>query len=420
MLPHHTTLRIRLFCAPRPASIADSMKIPILPAILLTLNTAHAHHIERVWTDDQGRKVKAVLASIENGSALLLLPDGRELPYPLAKLSKIDQAFIKKYGLDGHEEETPDGNIEEPVIDNFNDPWPDRVTFEGDPEIVTVTESPEESTFIYESANYRYNCDVRLSNSVVKGFAVLFEATHQFTRALPLAINGGKKIDGKYQIFLFETEESYNKAGGPPGSAGVFIGGKNIIMVPLTSLGVRPVGSGYMLDRDKSNKTLPHELLHQLTPRRYYAKGAVGWFTEGLADYIGVTPYRSGSFNVKTNFKPIVDYVTAYGKDGNGGRAIGEEINLGPLKKFMLMPYSEFLANPQVNYGCGLLITNYFFHMDREGDAARIKKFLQALNAGKQGEAALEVLLDGQTWLELEQDIAKAYSRKGVDFTFTP
>ena len=420
MLPHHTTLRIRLFCAPRPASIADSMKIPILTAILLTLNTAHAHHIERVWTDDQGRKVKAVLASIENGSALLLLPDGRELPYPLAKLSKIDQAFIKKYGLDGHEEETPDGNIEEPVIDNFNDPWPDRVTFEGDPEIVTVTESPEESTFIYESANYRYNCDVRLSNSVVKGFAVLFEATHQFTRALPLAINGGKKIDGKYQIFLFETEESYNKAGGPPGSAGVFIGGKNIIMVPLTSLGVRPVGSGYMLDRDKSNKTLPHELLHQLTPRRYYAKGAVGWFTEGLADYIGVTPYRSGSFNVKTNFKPIVDHVTAYGKDGNGGRAIGEEINLGPLKKFMLMPYSEFLANPQVNYGCGLLITNYFFHMDREGDAARIKKFLQALNAGKQGEAALEVLLDGQTWLELEQDIAKAYSRKGVDFTFTP
>lgn len=396
------------------------MKIPLLTAILLTLNTAHAHHIERVWTDDQGRKVKAVLASIENGSALLLLPDGRELPYPLAKLSKIDQAFIKKYGLDGHEEETPDGNIEEPVIDNFNDPWPDRVTFEGDPEIVTVTESPEESTFIYESANYRYNCDVRLSNSVVKGFAVLFEATHQFTRALPLAINGGKKIDGKYQIFLFETEESYNKAGGPPGSAGVFIGGKNIIMVPLTSLGVRPVGSGYMLDRDKSNKTLPHELLHQLTPRRYYAKGAVGWFTEGLADYIGVTPYRSGSFNVKTNFKPIVDYVTAYGKDGNGGRAIGEEINLGPLKKFMLMPYSKFLANPQVNYGCGLLITNYFFHMDREGDAARIKKFLQALNAGKQGEAALEVLLDGQTWLELEQDIAKAYSRKGVDFTFTP
>jgi hypothetical protein len=108
-------------------------------------------------------------------------------------------------------------------------------------------------------------------------------------RELPLAISGGVKQEGKYQILLFETEQSYNSAGGPPGSAGVFIGGKNIVMVPLTSLGVRPVGSGYMLDRDKSNKTLPHELVHQLTPDNYYAHGSMGWFTEGLAEYVAVT-----------------------------------------------------------------------------------------------------------------------------------
>ncbi|MEP2776707.1 MAG: hypothetical protein ABJQ29_10965 [Luteolibacter sp.] len=394
------------------------MKARIFTFLLLSLAVASAHHLERVWTDDQGRSVKAILASVEDGKAMLLLPDGRELPYPLEKLSKIDQAFIEKFGMDGHDE-AEGTETEEAVIDNFNDPWPDRVSFEGDPEIVTVIENAEEKSFIYESANYRYNCDVRLSKSVVKGFAVLFEATHQFTRELPLAVNGGKKTDGKYQIFLFESEETYFKAGGPPGSAGVFIGGKNIVMVPLTSLGVRPVGSSYMLDRDKTNKTLPHELLHQLTPNRYYAEGARGWFTEGLAEYVAVTPYRSGSFNVKTNFKPIVEYVTAYGKKGDGGRAIGEEIKLGSLRDFMLMPYSDFTANPQVNYGCGLLITNYFFHMDREEDGARIKNFLKALNAGKKGDEALEVLLDGQTWPELEEEIAKAYSRKGVDFTFS-
>lgn len=397
------------------------MKARILSLLLLSIAASSAQQVERVWTDDKGRNVKAKLLSIKGDEVMLLLPDGRELPYPIGKLSKVDQAYIKKFGLEnkGDEEMEDGGEAEEAIIDNFNDPWPDRVSFKDDPEIVTVIENAEEKTFIYESANYRYNCDVRLSKSVVKGFAVLFEATHQFARELPLSINGGKKKDGKYQIYLFESQETYYKEGGPPGSAGVFIGGKNIVMVPLTSLGVRPVGSSYMLDRDKSNKTLPHELLHQLTPNRYYREGARGWFTEGLAEYVGVTPYRSGSFNVKMNFKPIVEYVTAYGKDGNGGRAIGEEINLGPLKKFMLMPYSYFTANPQVNYGCGLLITNYFFHMDRNEDAARIKKFLKALNAGKYGEEALEVLLDGQTWLELEEDIAKAYSRKGVDFTFT-
>ena len=173
-----------------------------------------------------------------------------------------------------------------------------------------------------------------------------------------------------------------------------------------------------MLDRDKSSKTLPHELVHQLTPNRYYAPGSMGWFTEGIAEYVAVTPYRSGSFNVRSNFKPIVEYVTAYGKEGMGGRALGEIINLGSLKKFMLQPYSSFTGNPQINYGCGLLITNYFFHMDREEDGARIKAFLKALNAGKKGEEALEVLLDGQTFEELEEEIHKAYSRKGVDINF--
>jgi hypothetical protein len=57
--------------------------------------------------------------------------------------------------------------------------------------------------------------------------------------------------------------------------------------------------------------------------------------------------------------------------------------------------------------------------MDRNEDAARIKNFLKALNEGKDGEDALNVLLDGQTWEELEEEIAKAYSRKGVDFTFS-
>jgi hypothetical protein len=392
------------------------MKMRAIIISLITATFALSQQLDRVWTDEQGRKIKASLVKVEGESAVLLMPDGRKIPYPVAKLSKIDQAFIEKFKLDKEAVKTGEG---EKPADNFDAPWPEKISYDGDPEIETIEENADTKSFIYESANYRYNCDVRLSKSVVKGFAVMFEATHEFVRELPLAVNGGVKKDGKYQIILMETEQSYYAAGGPPGSAGVFMGGKNIVMVPLTSLGVRPVGSGYMLDRDKSNKTLPHELVHQLTPDKYYAHGSMGWFTEGLAEYVAVTPYSYGNFNVKMNFKPIVEYVTAYGKKGDGGRAIGTDIKLGSLRSWMLQPYSSFTANAQINYGCGLLITNYFFHMDRNEDGARIKKFLKALNEGKDGDDALNVLLDGQTWDELEAEIAKAYSRKGVDFTFS-
>lgn len=395
------------------------MKNSLIAAFLLLTACLHGQTTSRVWTDENGRKTKAEFVDFKDGLVLLLMPDGREIPYPIEKLSKIDQAFIEKFTA----EQAAEKEEESEVIDNFGDPWPTRVTFKGDPEIETVKEDAEAKEFIYESANYRYICDVRLSKSVVKGFAVMFEATRQFTRELPLAVNGGKKTDGKYLILLFENFESYVAAGGPPSSAGVYIPRKNIVMVPLTSLGVQKVGSGYMLDRDKSNKTLPHELVHQLTPNRYYQIGAIGWFTEGLAEYVAITPYRSGSFNVRSNFRDIFKYVTAYGDKGRSGRGLGEEIKLGSLEKYMMLPYSEFVGQSEngvsMNYGSAALLAYYFFHLDREGDGARIKNFLKALNAGKKGREALEVLLDGQTFLELEEEIEKIYSRKGVDFIFS-
>ena len=249
-------------------------------------------------------------------------------------------------------------------------------------------------------------------------FAVMFEATHLYCRTLPLAFNGGIKTDGKYQILLFEESEDYQAAGGPVGTAGAFMGGKNAVLVPLTSLGVKPVGSSYMLDRDKSSNTIPHELTHQLSPREYFADGAVGWFSEGIAEYVAVTPYRGGTFNVRGNQKDIIEYVTGYGVKDRGGRVLGTEIEMSSLKSFMLQDYASFQEQPQIGYGCGLLLTTYFLHMDGNGDGKRIKAFLKALRDGKEGEGALKVLLDGRTFEKLQEDITKAWSRKGVDFTF--
>lgn len=408
---------------PARGSALHSMKSTI-PCILLGLSTlALSQALEiRTWTDTQQRKVQAKLAAIQGDSVVLELQNGRKIPFPVAKLSAEDTAYIElnKDQLKTLPTPSPTGKKDSSAAAGFSAPWPTVVKFSEDPEISVVEENVEKNRFVYESASYRYTCDVRLSKSVIKGFAVMFEATNQFCRLLPLHIDGGDEENGKLPIILFENEDDYFAAGGPKGSAGVFISseGKGKVLVPLTSLGVRKVGSGYMLDRDKSSKTLPHELTHQLTPGAYFETGARGWFTEGIAEYVAVTPYRSGTYNVRNNVSAIVDYVTGYGAKDMGGRALGKTIRIPALKSFMLQDYSHFLSNPQTNYGLSLLLTYYFFHMDGEEDGARVKKFLQALRDGKTEAAALEVLFDGRSAEQVEQEISKAWSRRGVDITF--
>jgi hypothetical protein len=376
----------------------------------------------RTWTDVQGRKIEAEFVSATATDVTLKLASGKDATLPLNRLSQEDLAYIRESAAEGgNKDAKPDPKTAEKEGDglNFDDPWPQTIRFSEDPQIEVVAEDKEQKRFIYESAHYRFVCDVRLSQQVVKGFAVMFESTYQYCRALPLAISGGGKTEGKYQILLFETKESYVQAGGPPTSAGVFMSGKNVVMVPLTSLGVRQVGSGYMLDRNETSGTLIHEITHQLTPGQYYAPGAMGWFSEGLAEYTTATPYRAGAFKVKSNFDDIVAYATAYGKKDTRGRALGTEINAPAFKDFCLMSYAQFTgANPNFNYGFGLVLTTYFLHLDGDGDAKRMKEFLKALRAGKTREDALKVLLDGRTYEEMEEAISKGWKRKGVDIKF--
>ena len=386
-------------------------------AILLSLGSFCLAFESRSWTDNQGRKIDATLVRGDVQSVILKLANGQEVPFPLEKLSPSDREYVEANraflpAMATATKATTPGPATPAIKDdalNFDAPWPERIKFTEDPEIKTVEENAEKKRFVYESVNYRYVCDVRLAQSVVKGFAVMFEATHLYCRSLPLGINGGEKTDGKHLILLFEAYSDYVKAGGLPESAGVFISGRGIVMVPLTSLGVRPVGSGYMLDRDKSSKTLPHELTHQLTPNPYFREGAVGWFSEGIAEFVAVTPYRAGSYNVRGTIKDVIEYVTSYGS---------KNISLPPLKEFMLQDYATFLKNPQINYDSGLLITTYFLYLDGDGDAKRIKAFLKKLHENQKGEAPLDLLLDGRTFEQLEADIIKGWSKKGVDFTF--
>jgi len=236
---------------------------------------------------------------------------------------------------------------------------------------------------------------------------------------LPLGNSKAHAESGKkYRIYLFETREQYVRAGAPATSAGVFIGGKGIILVPFSSLGLVKGASSWRVDYDKTNKTLPHEITHQITDREFYKAGSRGWYTEGLAEYVAVTPYRSGKFSVNSVERAVEEFVTGFSRKDRRGRNLGNKITINDLRSFMNMNYSDFTANGNFNYGVGALLVTYFCHYDGEGDAANLKNFLRAMKQGKNKDEAHKELLAGRTWDEMEADIAKEWSKRGVKFTF--
>lgn len=387
--------------------------ILILPTLLFGWSDVLVQAAERSWTNSSGKTIVATLVEIAGDKAILQMA-GKNFEVPVASLSADDRKFIDEWKKGDLTDPSGDASIKP----NWEDPWPALVSVDIEQAIEVIKEDEAANEYVYASPHYEFICDVKLNTSVVKRFSLLFEATNQVCRELPLGMVKPFRKE-RHKIHLFETREAYIGKGGPPESAGVYIsrGGEGDILVPLTSLGVKKVGSNYSVDYDKENTTLSHEITHQLTDYEYYAPGSRGWFTEGLAEYIANSGYRSGKFDIDDLGK-LKARVTAYGEDGNGGRALGEEINAPDLQQFFTQEYDSFLANAQLNYGLSALIVYYFFHMDGGKDAANIKAFLKALKEEKAPPQLFEPLLAGRTWDEMEAAITQGWRSRGVRITF--
>ena len=368
---------------------------------------------ERSWTNSSGKAIVATLIEISGDKAVLKMSD-RNFEVPIASLSTPDQEFIKTWKKGDMIDPSKDGDIKP----NWDGPWPKIVSADIEQAIEVIKEDDAAKEYVYASPHYEFICDVKLNTSVVKRFSLLFEATNLVCRELPIGMVKPFREE-RHKIHLFETREAYISKGGPEESAGVYIsrGGEGDILIPLTSLGVKKVGSNYSVDYDKENTTLSHEISHQLTDYEYYAEGARGWFTEGMAEYIANSGYRSGKFDIN-DLQKLIAKVTAYGENGQGGRALGEEFSAPDLQEFYMQSYESFLSNPQLSYGLGALIVYYYFHMDGNKDAANIKAFLKALKEDKKPPEVFEPLLAGRTWDEMEGAITQGWRSRGVKINF--
>ncbi len=346
---------------------------------------------------------------MEGTRAIFVMEGGRQFSTPLLELSPRDQMVIRQ----GAEKPI------EALRSNFGRPWPREVRPNGSVAAKVVSENQKTGRYIYESAGYSFYSDARITHDALSSFALMFESTRAYLAQLPLGMMSAETMGARSKILLFGETEIYHKSGGPYGSAGCFLPSSRLVLVPMASLGLKKGGTGFSRDLGTDNRVLIHELVHQLTPSSYFAHGAVGWFSEGLAEYVAITPYNVGLFRPDPHGNSVKDYVTAFGTDRKSGRNLGTSLTVPKLRDFMLMDYRRFSSqNANLHYGLSLLLTHYFFHMEGDGTALRVTRFLKGIQEGGHSEAALVPLLGGGSWEKLEGEITGAWARKGVSIRF--
>ncbi len=364
----------------------------------------------RTWTNTEGKALEGdIVSATESHVEIAFAKQNKNFTIPISSLIQEDREFIAQW------KETQHFDL------LFEKEWPAHV--KAPPlEIKTISEGPE--GYIYQSNHYEFISDAKLTKVPVAKFAALFEASRQYLKELPLGNTRASITDIKHKVYLFEQTQDYIKAGGLPNSGGVFISARNgepsKILVPFQSLGLRKAAAGYRYDHSGSNQILPHEICHQITDRIFYQKGNSGWYTEGLAEYIALTPYNGSTFTTSKVKNELKNYVTGFSNRVGRGRNLGDSFEMPSLENFMNMDYSNFIGEAsQLNYSVAALLFTYFAHFEGDKEATNLKNYLKAIKSGTKATEAHPILFGHKTYQEVQEDFAKAWRSRGVRIRFT-
>lgn len=425
--------------------------IPALASLLLLGSVlAHADDM-RTWTNTKGVKIQGTVVSKTADSVTLKMANGKTAKIPLAQLSTEDVDFVVQWSPDAApDSKKNDDKKTDEGGENYTAEWPNRIAVPVEIPAEVISES--DGKYIYETEHFRFESDAKLTIAVIRKLSCMFEATFEANCQLPLNFScrhvKASPKEHKFVAKLYEHKSDFDKICPLENVAGVYIPPN--IHVPFVSLGLKQMGSAYALDKGGDVKTLIHEITHQMSLGKH---DFPMWLAEGIAEYVGMTPYNSGKFNFGLTKKSLISYVTQYGRRNSGGRGLGKDISIPPLKVFMNLSHEDFMSNGQRNYGVSALLAYYFIALDGKKDGARLKEYVKQLGVlndtrKKRAEeyaakllkegtpranaiakaqkmynqlddgSAIAKLQDGRSWEELEKEVQKGLKQMTVDISF--
>lgn len=398
----------------------------LLPCVALLLFSAAsmASAESRTWTSSDGRTLEGEILSLE-GDLVNLKTERGNFELPLARLSEADQAWAKEWKTKNM---APPAEATDKTPGDFTNlklgEWPNSVAADFSVDAIQIVkEDMENNEYIYRSPHFEFRSPLRLSKTVVLEFSRIFEGTYQFAKTIPIGLDPEPWGDGYYLTQLYASRDDYFADGGIQGSAGMFSYSwrgreilSSIIKVPLTNLGVEYTGTRFIVDHKKRSDTLVHEIAHQMTGR--WLPLLPTWFTEGLAETISTQRYDNGRFTLTSMDRAIREDVTR--RTGND-----REFTMLNLERLMTISGEEWAAELSsgmgsgVNYPSANLLFYFFLRLEGDGKGTHLVHYMKAISEGMaEEEARAEILMQGKSFAELQDEVATAWRSEGLRLTF--
>lgn len=393
----------------------DSMTVPvkILSALAGLVLSGGVH--ARIWTNDRGATVVAVLVAVRDAEVDLKLQDGRLVAVPRNIFSGADQAYIQEWVKSGGTLPDTDAGAENAqqtgvsgmryvrLEPNWDAPWPERFGTNGFLLVKVIQETEELS--VYETDHFLIESPGRLAEAERQALSRRFESILSALAAVPLNLTVARKPSRKYLVRVCFSEEEMEKVPG----------------LRNGRLKFSPTSFTVLLLRDKKGNPSELEAVDPRFAVTHWVMQSMDmehWLVDGFSAYMAFLPREKNEFTFRKLPKKLASLLPRGIRTGKEALPAFEDM----LARDSIHSASQHDKQPQegdAEYWAGVLWTAFWCHLEGDGKAGRLRRYLKAWDEEDHGRARV-LLMDGKPPSDVQKEMAAAWKKFGVKLKFAP
>jgi hypothetical protein len=335
----------------------------------------------RMWTDQEGRSIRAAFIKVDGTNVLLTLENGTQATVPLMRFSALDQAFVKEAvsgspAGGGAAVPSPSPVAAEPVAARGPLVWPSMISIPAkDLEITEGEKNVAERRYVYRSGSFQFESTEPLAGTVMREIARDFELTRSLFRQLPWGWEP-KPINGEalFLAKLFATESEYRAAGGFENTSAS--SNKDFIFTKFDTLGLKKVGGRYAFDakQDKEGDLTSGIVRLMLGDMRGFL---LPWSSIGMEEFLRRGCYRNNSYSLDRPHNAIKERINFMARTKHP-----TDVDR-MLKRLRLTegPSATEVTNDERrdNWFDSMLLVFFFGYLDGDGKGTALHQYYQAV-----------------------------------------